>query len=149
MLKRYQRAGNRRECSSSRLFLRRIPCDDGARPSPDRVRPCLAHGGHHTNRTKLLRQRSATHGRRVGNRRERSSNHPFFCSIPCHDGARPNTDHGHTCPPRGGLFQRNGGRGWEMLAEYSVMDAMEPLPQEFIGRELDMEKAAEIDEHQP
>ena len=35
-----------------------------------------------------------------------------------------------------------------MLAEYGVMDAMEPLPQETVGRELDME-AAEIDEHQP
>ena len=37
----------------------------------------------------------------------------------------------------------------EMLAEYGAMDAMEPLPQETIGRELDMEEAAEIDEHQP
>ena len=37
----------------------------------------------------------------------------------------------------------------EMLAEYGVMDAMEPLPQETIRRELDMEEAAEIDEHQP
>ena len=37
----------------------------------------------------------------------------------------------------------------EMLAEYGVMDAMEPLPQETIGRELDMEAAMEIDEHQP
>ena len=37
----------------------------------------------------------------------------------------------------------------EMLAEYGAMDAMEPLPQETIGRELDMEAAAEIDEHQP
>ena len=35
----------------------------------------------------------------------------------------------------------------EMLAEYGVMDAMEPLPQETVGRELDMEAAAEIDEH--
>ena len=37
----------------------------------------------------------------------------------------------------------------EMLAEYGAMDAMEPLPQETVGRELDMEAAAEIDEHQP
>ena len=37
----------------------------------------------------------------------------------------------------------------EMLAEYGVMDAMEPLPQETVGRELDMEEATEIDEHQP
>lgn len=33
----------------------------------------------------------------------------------------------------------------EMLAEYGAMDAMEPLPQETVGRELDMEVAAEID----
>ena len=37
----------------------------------------------------------------------------------------------------------------EMLLEYGAMDAMEPLPQETVGRELDMEAAAEIDEHQP
>ena len=37
----------------------------------------------------------------------------------------------------------------EMLAENGVMDAMEPLPEETVGRELDMEAAAEIDEHQP
>ena len=37
----------------------------------------------------------------------------------------------------------------EMLAEYGAMDAMEPLPQETVGRELDMEAPAEIDEHQP
>ena len=37
----------------------------------------------------------------------------------------------------------------EMLAEYGAMDAMEPLPQETVGRELDMEVAAVIDEHQP
>ena len=37
----------------------------------------------------------------------------------------------------------------EMLAEYGVMDAMEPLPQETVGCELDMDEAAEIDEHQP
>ena len=37
----------------------------------------------------------------------------------------------------------------EMLAEYGVMDAMEPLPQETAGHEMDMEAAAEIDEHQP
>ena len=37
----------------------------------------------------------------------------------------------------------------EMLAEYGAMDAMEPLPQETVGRELDMEAALEIDEHQP
>ena len=37
----------------------------------------------------------------------------------------------------------------EMLAEYGAMDAMEPLPQETVERELDMEAAAEIDEHQP
>ena len=37
----------------------------------------------------------------------------------------------------------------EMLAEYGAMDAMEPLPQETAVHELDMEEAAEIDEHQP
>ena len=37
----------------------------------------------------------------------------------------------------------------EMLAEYGAMDAMEPLPPETVGRELDMEEAAEIDKHQP
>ena len=37
----------------------------------------------------------------------------------------------------------------EMLAEYGAIDAMEPIPQETVGRELDMEAAAEIDEHQP
>jgi len=37
----------------------------------------------------------------------------------------------------------------EMLVEYGAMDAMEPLPQETVGRELDMEAATEIDEHQP
>ena len=37
----------------------------------------------------------------------------------------------------------------EMLAEYGVMDAMEPLPQSTVRHELDMEEAAEIEEHQP
>ena len=37
----------------------------------------------------------------------------------------------------------------DMLAKYGEIDAMEPLPQETVGRELDMEAAAEIDEHQP
>ena len=37
----------------------------------------------------------------------------------------------------------------EMLADYGAIDAMEPLPQEIVGRELHMEAAAEIDEHQP
>ena len=37
----------------------------------------------------------------------------------------------------------------EMLAEYGAMDAMEPLPQETVGRKLDMEAVAEIDKHQP
>ena len=37
----------------------------------------------------------------------------------------------------------------EMLAEYGAMDAMEPLPQETVGSELDMEAVAEIAEHQP
>ena len=37
----------------------------------------------------------------------------------------------------------------EMLVVYGVMDAMEPLPRETVERELDMEEAAEIDEHQP
>ena len=36
----------------------------------------------------------------------------------------------------------------EMLSEYGVMDVMELLPQETIGRELDMKEAAKIDEHQ-
>ena len=36
----------------------------------------------------------------------------------------------------------------KMLAEYGTMDAMEPLPQEIVGRKLDMEEEAEIDEHQ-
>ena len=39
--------------------------------------------------------------------------------------------------------------GGEILVEYGVMDAMEPLPQETVERELDMEEAAKIDEHQP
>jgi hypothetical protein len=29
------------------------------------------------------------------------------------------------------------------------MDALEPLPQDIMGHELDMEEAAEIDEHRP
>ena len=37
----------------------------------------------------------------------------------------------------------------EMLAEYGAIDAMEPLPQETVGRKLDMEAVAEIDEQQP
>ena len=37
----------------------------------------------------------------------------------------------------------------EVLAGYGAMDAMEPLPQSTVGRELDMEAAAEIDEHEP
>ena len=37
----------------------------------------------------------------------------------------------------------------EMLAEYGAMDAMEPLPQETVGRKLDMEAAVETNEHQP
>ena len=37
----------------------------------------------------------------------------------------------------------------KILAAYGAMDAMEPLPQETVGRELDMESAAEIDEHRP
>jgi len=36
-----------------------------------------------------------------------------------------------------------------MLTEYGAMDAMDPLPQETVGRELDKEAVAEIDEHQP
>ena len=36
----------------------------------------------------------------------------------------------------------------ETLAEYGAIDAMEPLPQETVGRELDMDTVAEIDEHQ-
>ena len=35
----------------------------------------------------------------------------------------------------------------EILADYAAMDAMELLPPETVGRELDMEEAAEIDEH--
>ena len=35
----------------------------------------------------------------------------------------------------------------EMLAEYGAVDAMEPLPQETVGREMDMEAAAKIDKH--
>ena len=37
----------------------------------------------------------------------------------------------------------------EMLAEYGAMDPKEPLPEETVGRVLDMEAAAKIDEHQP
>ena len=94
---------------------------------------------------KLLRQRSATHGRRAGNRRERSSSRPFLRRIPCDNRARPSPDRIHPRPARGSLFQRDG----EMLAEYGAMGAMELLPQEIVGREMDMEAAAEIDEHQP
>ena len=36
-----------------------------------------------------------------------------------------------------------------MIVEYGAMDAMKLLPQETVGRELDMKEAAEIDEHQP
>jgi hypothetical protein len=36
----------------------------------------------------------------------------------------------------------------EMLAKYVAMDAMEPLPQEIVEHELDMEEASEIDECQ-
>ena len=36
----------------------------------------------------------------------------------------------------------------DMLAQYGAIDAMEPFPQETVGRELDMEVAAEIDVHQ-
>ena len=43
----------------------------------------------------------------------------------------------------------DGGRGWHLLAEYGAMDAMELLPKETTGRELDMEEAPEIDEHHP
>ena len=35
------------------------------------------------------------------------------------------------------------------FAEYGAIDAMEPLPQETVKRELDMEAMEEIDEHQP
>ena len=37
----------------------------------------------------------------------------------------------------------------EMLAKYGAIDAMEPLPQETVGHELDMEAEAEISKHQP
>ena len=37
----------------------------------------------------------------------------------------------------------------KMLAEDGAIDAMVPFPQQTIKRELDMEAAAEIDEHQP
>ena len=37
----------------------------------------------------------------------------------------------------------------EMLVEYGAIDAMEPIPQETVGSELDMEAPAEIDEHKP
>ena len=34
----------------------------------------------------------------------------------------------------------------QMLAEYVVMDAMEPLPKQIVEHELDMDEAAKIDE---
>ena len=37
--------------------------------------------------------------------------------------------------------------GGGMLAGHGAIGAMGPLPQEAVGRELDMEVAAEIDEH--
>ena len=37
----------------------------------------------------------------------------------------------------------------EMLVEYGVIDAMEPLPQETVGHKLDMEAEAEIEGDQP
>ena len=37
----------------------------------------------------------------------------------------------------------------EELVGYGAVDAVEPLLQETVGRELDMEAVAEIDEHQP
>ena len=98
---------------------------------------------------KLLRQRSATHGRRVGNRRESSSSHPFLRGIPCHDGAAKAqiaSTHAHLVAA---YSKDMADADVEMLAEYGAIDAMEPLPQETVGRELDMEAAAEIDEHQP
>ena len=33
----------------------------------------------------------------------------------------------------------------KLLAEYGAMDAMEPLPQETVGHELDMKATAEMD----
>ena len=80
--------------------------------SPDGGCPCPAHGGHRTNRMKLIRQRSATHDQRVGNRREHLSSRRFLRRIPCDYGARPSPDRVRPRPARGGLFQRDGGRGW-------------------------------------
>ena len=36
----------------------------------------------------------------------------------------------------------------KMLVEYGMMDVMEPLPQETVRHELEMEAVAEIDKHQ-
>ena len=98
---------------------------------------------------KLLQQRPATHGQRVGNRRERSSSRPFLRRIPSHDGARPSPDRDRPRQLVAAFSKEMADADGEMLAEYGAMDAMEPLPQETVGRELDMEAAAEIDEHQP
>ena len=104
---------------------------------------------HRTNRTKLLRQRSATHARRVGNRRELSNSRPFLHRIPCHDGARQSPYGAAHAQLVAAFSKEMADADGEMLAEYGAMDAMEPLPQETVGRELDMEEATEIDEHQP
>ena len=96
---------------------------------------------------KLLRQRLATHGRRAGNRRQCSSSRPFIRRIPCDDGARPSPDRVRPRQLVAAFSKEMADADGEMFAEYGVMDAMEPLPQEIVGRELDMEEVAEIDEH--
>ena len=97
----------------------------------------------------LLRQLSTTLGQRVGNRRESSSSHPFLLGIPCHDGARRAQIAAAHAQLMAAFSQEMADMDDEMLAEYGAMDAMEPLSQETVGRELDMEAAAEIDEHRP
>ena len=98
---------------------------------------------------KLLRQRSATHGRRAGNRQESSSSHPFLRGIPCTtEPAKAQIAAGHA-QLMAAYSKDMADADGEMLAEYGVVDAMEPLPQKTVGRELDMKAAAEIDEHQP
>ena len=93
---------------------------------------------------KLLRHRSTTHSRRAGNRRECSSSRSFLRRIPC--DAQIASAHAQLVAAFSKEMVDADG---EMLAEYGAMDAMEPLPQETVRRELDMEAATEIEEHQP
>ena len=98
---------------------------------------------------KLLQQRSATHGRRSGNRRE-SSRAIRSCAayLATTEPARAQITTAHA-QLVAAFCKEMADTDGEMLAEDGAIDAMEPFPQQTIKRELDMEAAAEIDEHQP